>query len=76
MTLPITLPTKICPYCKQEFTLPQTSASVPTCSTPACLTKALVKYWKAYGARAITTNEDTGPQLAELWKGQIRLYPV
>jgi hypothetical protein len=69
------LPTNRCQYCKKSFTVPESSAHISVCTKSICLTEAIVEYWNAHEVQAVVTNGDTGPQLAELWKGQIRIYP-
>jgi len=70
------LPTNCCQYCKKSFTVPESNAHILVCAKTICLTKAIVEYWNTHGVQAVVTNSNLGPQLTELWKGQLRLYPV
>lgn len=70
----MSLPTQRCSYCKKPLTLPDSGAQVSTCAKSTCLTKAIVDYRNARGAHAVVTNNNHGPQLTELWKGQARIF--
>lgn len=71
----MSLSSQRCSYCKKPFTPPDSGAQISTCAKSTCLTETVMDYWNAYGVRAVITNDNNGPRLVELWKGDSLILP-